>query len=84
MQAADSGNAVRRLFCPYCGCHLFADTPGYPGVVVVRVGTLDDASSIRPSANIWSSSAPSWAHLDPTLERIERQPSPSKPPPDAA
>lgn len=75
-----SGSAVRRRFCPTCGCHLFADTPAYPGVVVVRVGTLDDPSSITPVANIWSSSAPSWACLDPSIERVERQPVPPKPP----
>jgi len=80
VRAAESGNLVRRRFCPRCGCHLFADSPGYPGVIVVRVGTLDDASSIRPAANIWSSSAPNWACLDPSLQRIDKQPSPPKPP----
>lgn len=71
-----SGNTVRRRFCPHCGCHLFADTPAYPGAMVVRIGTLDDPGSIKPRANIWSSSAPGWACLDPSLERVERQPVP--------
>jgi hypothetical protein len=84
VRAAESGHFVRRRFCPQCGCHLFADTSGYPGLIVVRVGTLDDACSIKPVANIWSSSAPSWACLDPSLERIEKQPSPTKPPLSAA
>ena len=75
----DSGNTVRRRFCPNCGCHLFADSTGRAGLTVVRVGTLDEPSSIRPVANIWSASAPKWACLDPTLDRIERQPLPPKP-----
>lgn len=75
-----SGNAVRRRFCARCGCHLFADTPGYPGVVVVRVGTLDDPSSVRPASNIWSASAPAWACLDASIERVERQPPPVRVP----
>lgn len=79
LREAGSGNTVRRRFCPQCGCHLFADTPGYPGVVVVRVGTLDDPSSVRPRANIWASSAPVWACLDPALDRVERQPAPPRP-----
>jgi hypothetical protein len=84
LRPAGSGNPVRRRFCPQCGCHLFADTPGYPGFVVVRAGTLDDPSSIKPVANIWSSSAPAWACLDPALERVGSQPLPPKPPPSAA
>lgn len=73
---ADSGNQVRRRFCPQCGCHLFADSTGRPGLTVVRVGTLHEPSSIEPVANIWAASAPAWACLDPALERIERQPAP--------
>ena len=74
---ADSGNEVTRRFCPACGAHLFADSTGRPGLTVVRVGTLDDPSSVRPSANIWSASAPAWACLDDALERFERQPVPA-------
>jgi hypothetical protein len=50
------------------------------GLTVVRLGTLDDPSSIRPVANIWSASAPDWACLDPGLPRIERQPPSPQPP----
>ena len=74
---ADSGNEVTRRFCPACGAHLFADSTGRPGLTVVRVGTLDDPASVRPSANIWSASAPAWACLDDALERFERQPGPA-------
>lgn len=74
---ADSGNQVRRRFCPRCGSQLFADSSGRPGLTVVRLGTLDDPSSVTPSANIWAGSAPAWACLDPRLERFERQPGPA-------
>lgn len=76
ISTADSGNQITRRFCPRCGTQLFADSTGRAGATVVRLGTLDDPSSVRPSANIWSSSAPAWACLDPALERIERQPVP--------
>lgn len=81
---ADSGNQVRRRFCGQCGCHLFADSTGRAGLTVVRVGTLDDPSLVRPSANIWSASAPAWACLDGGLDRIEQQPAPLRPPSTAA
>ncbi len=78
---ADSGNHVRRRFCPTCGSHLFADNSGRPTMTVVRTGTLDDPSSIRPVANIWATSAPTWACLDAELLRINGQPqAPSTPP----
>lgn len=73
---SDSGNQVRRRFCPHCGSHLFADSTGRPGLTVVRVGTLDDPSSVRPGANIWAASAPAWACLDAGLERLQGQPAP--------
>lgn len=75
-RTAASGNMVTRRFCPACGAHLFADSTGRPGLTVVRLGTLDDPSSIRPGANIWTASAPSWACLDPALDDSPGQPAP--------
>lgn len=73
---ADSGNEVKRRFCPQCGSHLFANSSARPQFTVVRAGTLSDPSSIKPNANIWAASAPQWACMDPTLERFEQQPAP--------
>jgi hypothetical protein len=80
ISAADSGNQVRRRFCPKCGSHLFADNTGRASLTVVRVGTLDDPSSISPVANIWSSSAPAWACLNPVLHTVDKQPQALQPP----
>ena len=76
LRTADSGHEVRRRFCPSCGSHLFANSSSRPQFTVVRVGTLDDPSSVRPSVNIWAHQAPPWACLDGTLERVDGQPSP--------
>jgi hypothetical protein len=84
LRTAQSGNQVRRRFCGRCGSHLFSDSTGRPNLTVVRAGTLHDPSSIKPTANIWSASAPEWACLDPALERIEQQPLPPVPPRGAA
>ena len=70
---AANGNEVTRQFCPACGTHLFARSSGWPQLRVVRIGNLDEPSSVQPRMNIWASSAPKWACLDPTLERFERQ-----------
>ena len=73
---ADSGNRLTRRFCPRCGTQLFANSSARPQFTVVRVGTLDDPSSVRPSANIWTRSAPAWACMDPRLETSDGQPLP--------
>lgn len=72
---ADSGNTVTRSFCSNCGSHLFSDSTGRPGLTVVRVGTLDDPSAVKPGANIWVKSAPAWACCDQSLEQFEGAPS---------
>ena len=71
---AESGSQVTRRFCPQCGSHLFADSSSRAGFSVVRIGTLDDPSTIKPAANIWSTRAPAWACLDTSIQSVERQP----------
>ena len=74
---ADSGNVAHRRFCPQCGTPLFSASEARPHLVFVRAGTLDDPELARPAMSIWTSSAPSWACLDPHLPRVERQPPPA-------
>ena len=71
---ADSSNAMRRSFCPACGTQVFGETTANAERMVVRVGTLDDASGITPDTVIWTDSAPSWAHIDPSWRSFPRQP----------
>jgi len=73
---ADSGNAMQRRFCPACGTHLFSAAEIRPQLVFVRAGTLDDPEIGRPASTIWTSQAPSWACIDESLPRVERQPPP--------
>jgi hypothetical protein len=73
---ADSGNAMRRRFCPLCGTQVLVNSAARPQFTGVRVGTLDDPDSVKPSATIWVCAAPSWAAIDPNLPRIEQQPAP--------
>jgi Uncharacterized conserved protein len=39
---SDLDTPVARDFCPECGTHLSLRSPRTPGVVLVKVGTLDD------------------------------------------
>jgi hypothetical protein len=73
---ADSGNIIDRKFCATCGTQLFGETAARPDFIVVRAGTLDDASIFKPVANIWASSAPAWACMDDAVPKFDRQPPP--------
>ncbi len=77
VSTADSGNVMRRRFCPRCGTQLFSQSSARPDVMVVRVGALDDRSVGRPSGFIWTDSAPDWGHVDPDLANFPGQPGPA-------
>jgi hypothetical protein len=81
-RTTDSGNTSTRWFCATCGSHLFGMISAFPELRTVRAGNLDDPSSVQPSTNIWTTSAPTWACMDESLEQFERQPPvpPPKPP----
>lgn len=73
---ADSGNIMHRRFCPVCGTQVFSHAEVRPHLIFVRAGTLDDSEIVRPASTIWTSQAPSWACIDPSLPRIAAQPPP--------
>ena len=73
---ADSGSRMHRRFCPDCGTHVFSASEARPHLVIVRNGTLDDTELLKPSATIWTSSAPEWAWIDESLPQHAGQPPP--------
>jgi hypothetical protein len=73
---ADSGNTMLRRFCPRCGTQVLVNSAARPQFTGVRVGTLDEPSAVRPAATIWTSAAPPWAAIDPSLPQVEQQPPP--------
>jgi hypothetical protein len=73
---ADSGNVMHRKFCPTCGTAVFSQAEVRPQVIIVRAGTLDDPNLIKPSVNIWTDSAPTWACLNESLPKFPKQPPP--------
>ena len=73
---ADSGNTMRRRFCPTCGTQIFSEAQSRPWLVVVRAGTLDDPAIARPTSTIWTASAPAWAHIEPDPANCAGQPPP--------
>lgn len=74
-QLGSSGQMVYRHFCPNCGSSLYGRLEVLPGFCTVAAGTLDDSQSYCPDANVWAIEAPSWSHIDASLETFEKNPS---------
>lgn len=55
----ESSPGKLRYFCRVCGSQLLAERPAQPHVIL-RVATLDEAPSLRPSAHIWCSHHVAW------------------------
>lgn len=69
---ADSGNRLNRFFCANCGSSLFSRREKMPEMTILKAGTLDDATGLKLAMNIWTDSALPWMHLDPALERHQK------------
>lgn len=69
---ANSGNLLFRHFCENCGSSLYSQREKMPEMVVLKVGTLDDAAGLRLAMNVWTDSALPWMHLDPAITRHAR------------
>jgi hypothetical protein len=76
VSTADSGNVLRRSFCPVCGAPMFSETEQQPLFRVIRAGVLDDPEMAGPNSAIWTASAPSWAWTPDDLPTCEGQPPP--------
>jgi hypothetical protein len=72
------GRVKSRLVCPDYGTWLYGKPrPGtqYPGMVrVVRGGTLDDTSWLKPTTHFWTRSRQSWVVLPEGTTLFETQP----------
>jgi hypothetical protein len=60
VKPADSGQTIRNTFCPVCATTLYTHPSKLPDLALLRAGTLDDATAIRPRFNLYVASAPDW------------------------
>jgi hypothetical protein len=73
---ADSGRTLYRFFCGDCGSPLYSRRELTPETASLRIGTLDDSSGMKITANIWTKSARPWAWIDPATKQFPGQPDP--------
>ncbi|MFL6623419.1 MAG: GFA family protein [Sulfurifustis sp.] len=68
------GRVRKGRVCGQCGTRLWSEPTNQPGLAVVRPGTLDDTSWLRPVAHIWTRSAQPWFIFPKGVPLYETQP----------
>ena len=70
----DSGKSLYRRFCPGCGSSIMDEAEAMPGMVMILSGTLDDASWVKPTLEIFCDSAQPWVNLQGEQRRFPKMP----------
>jgi len=60
--------------CIQCNTRLWSEPEKNPALAVVRPGTLDDTSWLRPVAHLWTRSAQPWFEFPEGVVRFATQP----------
>ena len=69
-----SGNPVRRKFCQDCGSPIISMIAMAPDMYMIKAGTLDDKSWLKPTHQFWCSTKQPWLELSDELEKHDRNP----------
>jgi hypothetical protein len=70
---ADSGNENTGVFCPNCGVRIYHIPKYATGVLVLKPGTLDDTSWLRPEYFVWMKSAQGWVPVPDGVKALQGQ-----------
>jgi hypothetical protein len=74
-----SGVVSTYWFCGNCGGRAYGQRDVRPDVVVLRAGTLDDTSWLRPIAHVYLRSAQAWERVPNNMECFELLPADFRP-----
>jgi hypothetical protein len=61
-------------FCGHCGGRAYGQRDIRPEIVVIRAGTLDDTSWLRPIAHVYLRSAQAWERIPNNAECFDIRP----------
>jgi hypothetical protein len=59
---ADSGGTATSHFCPECGSTILGKTTSFPGVMAIRLGSMDDSSAFQPQMDVYMKRLRKWDH----------------------
>ena len=64
----DSGGEVKRSFCGQCGSPIFSQIEALPDVFIIKAGSFDDASWLKPTMEIYTKDKLDCAQIDPSID----------------
>jgi len=70
----DSGNSLRKKFCPECGAQMFTYNLGRPGMTGIKAGVINEKDEIQPQFNVYISSKVPCTMLDENIPAFEKMP----------
>ncbi len=70
----DSGMALSRYFCASCGSPIMSDAAVLEGVTILKAGTLDDTSWVKPTMECYCDSTQSWRELGESMQKFPKMP----------
>jgi hypothetical protein len=62
-RTAESGNTLTYHFCPVCGSTVYWDGTGFPGQVMVAIGSFADPDFPAPTIAVWEQTRHPWVSL---------------------
>lgn len=69
---SDEGNQVFRKFCGRCGSPILSELAAYPGLIALKVGSLNDSSRVSPSSQVWCDSGQDWLKIEGDMHRFAK------------
>lgn len=70
----DSGQPVRRNFCPECGSPITSDVAVMPDLTFIKTGTLDDTSWLDPKMHVYCDSKQHWTPISEGSQKFAKMP----------
>jgi hypothetical protein len=70
----DSGQPVRRNFCPECGSPITSDVAIMPDLTFIKAGSLDDTSWLDPKMHVYCDSAQRWTPIPEGIQKFGKMP----------
>jgi len=65
-QSIETGNYMTNSFCSICGTLMYRVSSGFPGLSIMRIGTVDDfnlhETKLKPNAEQFTKDRVSWLH----------------------
>lgn len=68
----DSGNVITSHFCGDCGSTMWRDGPSFPGMKIIKVGTMDDVNALaeaKPVAELFAPHRVEWVNEIPGADQ---------------